>query len=51
MRSVLLVVAGILIGFWFCRFLAEDSCLDAGGVWQDRPMRCLGLPAPKEKGG
>ncbi len=50
MKSVLWLVAGVLIGFWFCRLLAEDSCLDAGAVWQDRPKRCLGLHAPKQKG-
>jgi hypothetical protein len=40
-----LLAAALLIAPAARRFLAEDRCLDAGGVWLDAEKRCEGARA------
>ena len=37
-----ILAAVVLIAPAARRFLAEDGCLDAGGVWLDAEQRCEG---------
>ena len=39
-----LLVLGLLGGWWLRGCLAVDSCLDAGGAWEDRGGYCVGAP-------
>ena len=39
---ILALVLGIVIGWWARWFVATDSCLDAGGMWEKRGSYCFG---------
>lgn len=48
MRAIAIFIAlvvGVLLGFWFSRFLAQDACLDAGGSWDGPRAICVGVNA------
>lgn len=45
-KRILVVVVVLALGFWATwwlkGFIAEDRCMDAGGVWNAKAMTCVG---------
>lgn len=41
--ATLLATAALVLGYLLRGFLAEDACMDAGGVWDDRRGLCQGI--------
>jgi len=39
------LVLGLALGWWLRGFRAVDSCLDAGGRWEQRGGYCEGVPS------
>lgn len=39
----LVAIISFIAGYQAAMFLAEDACMDAGGVWRDRPGLCEGI--------
>lgn len=41
--AILLATLALLLGYVLRAFLAEDACMDAGGVWDDQRGLCQGI--------